>query len=826
MNRQPVVEAARLEIRQGRPRVEPLYDGNCPSAELPDDWGCLYAISQAMDGDPSGDRLLERVEGVAQETYRRSPGGITNRLRLAARNANKYLYLRNCVRGPDHAVLASLACVAVRGCDAYACGVGPHSVLVVSGGRVRGPGNLVSSIGEESADEWQSDGHLLGRSAQLADPRFSYRQLMPGDQVLVVAGDHGGWFSRAGDHLRGLLGEQDIVAAAERLGRQIGEQMDGVALLLRLQNGHEAPPLPQRNVQKRIAGDRSSLRPMLSSLLTRGKKPESLERRGGDVEQAVQLGAAQPDRGERIARRPTRPWRAVGHDAGHVPVAQGAEPGSANLFVSGVERCRLGGALLLSLLLFLRGAALGLLRRLAEWTTSLWGWIRRHRLLEHTAGGARLALSATWAGLKGLVVGILPERQRSGRTYAATARPMARARVLGFHPSGRSRVVIGVLIVVVVFLLLGLSAVRVRARLQQADVERLVDDVSGQLAVADLQDDRESTMAALEQAETILSGATDSQRRTPELIELSEELEARWDGLIGAIRLSLSTELAAEVPGQAAGGVLVHGEHLYVLDEAGRRLSRYTLDEEGHLLSDQEPWTWELPESLMGSADTKILDMAWADAASGRVAPALLVLTSDAAVVEVRMDGSARAVEVADLAAWQKPQALETYSGNLYVLDPGHGNIYKYVPSGDDYQQAPMDYIQASVDLDWSRVVDMAIDGYVYLLMSNGKIEKFAGGQPEPFPQGDLYPPLSSPVRIYAQPEYPSVLVAEAAEGRIVEFTREGQFVRQYRGALDGSNDLAELRAFTVDIGHSRLVVAGASGLSSGSLPALREQGE
>jgi hypothetical protein len=822
MNRQPVVEAARLEIRQGRPRVEPLYDGNCPSAELPDDWGCLYAISQAMDGDPSGDRLLERVEGVAQETYRRSPGGVTNRLRLAARNANKYLYLRNCVRGSDHAVLASLACVAVRGCDAYACGVGPHSVLVISSGRVRGPGNLVSSIDEESADGWQSDGHLLGRSAQLADPRFSYRQLMPGDQVLVVAGEHADRFSRAGDDLRNALGEQDIVEAAERLGRQIGEQMDGVALLLRLRNGYEVPPLPQRNVQKRIAGDGSSLRPILSSLLSRGKKPQSFERRVGAVEQTVQGGVAQPD--ERIARRSTHPRRALGHDARHGPGALRGEPGAANLFGSGVERCRLGGALLLSLLLFLRGAALGLIRTLAEWTTSLWGWIRRHRLLEHVAGGVRLALSATWAGLKGLVVGILPERQRSGRTYAATARPMARARVLGFHPSGRSRVVIGVLIVIVVFLLLGLSAVRVRARLQQADVERLVDDVSAQLAVADRQDERESTMAALEQAEAILNAATDSQRGTPELIQLSEELDARWDGLIGAMRLSLSTELAAEAPEQAAGSVLVHGEHMYVLDEGGRRLSRYTLDKEGHLLSDQEPWTWELPESPIESADTRILDMAWADAANGRLTPALLMLASDGALVEVRLDGSARAVEVADLANWQKPLALETYSGNLYVLDPGHGNIYKYVPSGDDYQHAPMDYIQASVDVDWSKVVDMAIDGCVYLLTSDGQIKKFAGGQPEPFLQEGLYPPLSSPLRIYAQPDYPSVLVADPEQGRIVEFAREGQFVRQYRGALDGPNDLAELRAFTVDMAHSRLIVAASSGLSSGSLPALREQ--
>ncbi|MDH4207620.1 MAG: hypothetical protein OEV76_01965, partial [Anaerolineae bacterium] len=120
MKEQAEVQAVRLEIKERKLRIELLSNGGTASDETSSNWGSLYVISHAINRRASSERLLERVEAVAEESYRRAPGGVTNRLRHAVRNANRYLYLRNCVRGEEEAVLASLACVAVRGTDAYA----------------------------------------------------------------------------------------------------------------------------------------------------------------------------------------------------------------------------------------------------------------------------------------------------------------------------------------------------------------------------------------------------------------------------------------------------------------------------------------------------------------------------------------------------------------------------------------------------------------------------------------------------------------------------------------------------------------------------------
>ena len=265
----------------------------------------------------------------------------------------------------------------------------------------------------------------------------------------------------------------------------------------------------------------------------------------------------------------------------------------------------------------------------------------------------------------------------------------------------------------------------------------------------------------------------------------------------------------------------VHQDTLYVLDGVGQSVLRFLVDEQGRLSGEQESWTWGLPSSMEAESEARILDMDWVDAANGRLTPALVMLTSEGSMLELHADGSVRQIPTAGAAEWQDPQSLGTYSGNLYVLDPGYENILKYIPSGDDYGHVPTDYIQPGADVSWPDVKDMAIDGFVYLLLSDGTIKKFAGGQPQAFPQEGLYPPLRNPAGIFACADSDSVFVAEPEHGRIVQFTREGQFVRQYRATFDGEDPLTDLRELTVDLDHGRLIAATSSDLYSASLPTL-----
>jgi hypothetical protein len=289
------------------------------------------------------------------------------------------------------------------------------------------------------------------------------------------------------------------------------------------------------------------------------------------------------------------------------------------------------------------------------------------------------------------------------------------------------------------------------------------------------------------------------------------------------VRLGFSMELEYAAPAQMASCLLVHDSHLYVVEDNGRALIKYALDAEGHVRADEEPWRWDLPVSTEEEGDKRILDIEWVEASAGRTIPALMMLISDGQVMEVNSDGVEREVALAGLDAWQTPQAIATYEGNLYVLDTGYGNIFKYVPEGEDYRQPPLDYIQESVDINWPQVVDMAIDGYVYLLLSDGSVVKFAGGKVQPFAQEALQPEMSSATAIFASPESQAVFVAEPEAGRLIEFTGEGRLVRQYRTSFDGEDHLNHLMSFTLDTSRGRVIASTTSSLFSAQLPGLSQ---
>jgi hypothetical protein len=503
--------------------------------------------------------------------------------------------------------------------------------------------------------------------------------------------------------------------------------------------------------------------------------------------------------------------------------ASRARAQSSPLVGRGAETCRAGGLVVVSLVAGLMAGVLGLLRALGNLVKGSWGWMRRHRVLQRVVRGIQLAIVGLWAGAKGLVVGILPDRQGTSRTYAASARPMVRAKVLVFHPSLRTRTLIGAVILLGAAILVGTSLVRIKARLAQADVEEVVSQVEEYLVQADAEDEMEARMALLAEAQGLLDQAPEGQLETAELTQVRGELARRWDGLTGAVRLTLSEELVWSAPEQTGQRIIVHQDSVYVLDQAGQSIYQYALDEQGELLPDQEPVVYELPGQESELPAAQIVDIVGVDAANGRLTPALLILTTDSSVLELDTSGSLRSVPVSQLTSLESPGVLGTYEGNLYVLDPAHQNIVKYVPYGDDYQHDPVEYVRGAADVRWPDVVDMAIDGFVYLLLSDGTITKFGGGAAQAFPQEGLYPPLENPTGIFAAPDATSVFVADASEGRIVEFTRDGQFVRQFRAALDGEDHLGAMTAFAVDVAHSRLLVSTPSGLYSASLPSLQQ---
>jgi len=120
-----------------------------------------------------------------------------------------------------------------------------------------------------------------------------------------------------------------------------------------------------------------------------------------------------------------------------------------------------------------------------------------------------------------------------------------------------------------------------------------------------------------------------------------------------------------------------------------------------------------------------------------------------------------------------------TYFGNVYLLVPGKNQILKAVPvEGGEYSLAT-DWVASEVDI--SDAVAMAIDGFIYVLRSDGNVLKFEKGKLLPdFGLRDLDRPLSDPRAIFTTTDSEHLYLLDAGNKRIVITDKDGLYQSQY----------------------------------------------
>ncbi|OGC44292.1 hypothetical protein A2V54_00010 [candidate division WWE3 bacterium RBG_19FT_COMBO_53_11] len=135
-----------------------------------------------------------------------------------------------------------------------------------------------------------------------------------------------------------------------------------------------------------------------------------------------------------------------------------------------------------------------------------------------------------------------------------------------------------------------------------------------------------------------------------------------------------------------------------------------------------------------------------------------------------------------------KANALGTYLGNIYLLVPGEEQIYKFWNLPGGYAGA-QNRIKEAVTT--AGVVDMAIDGEIWLLQSDGEIIRLSAGEQVPFSISNLSDTLKEPIKIFTQTGMKRLYILDRGESRIVVLDKSGNFLGQFKGDfLSGATDL------------------------------------
>ena len=246
--------------------------------------------------------------------------------------------------------------------------------------------------------------------------------------------------------------------------------------------------------------------------------------------------------------------------------------------------------------------------------------------------------------------------------------------------------------------------------------------------------------------------------------------------------------------GRKLDRILAGGDSLYVLDRGRSEVLRFILSKLGDSATPAQPTEVIRKGQTVGdTAVSELVDADWAGA-SGNQRSRLLTLDTAAGLsatirhgarpgcplaARISSDCRSSSRALAAISMWSIPRTAR--SGAI-------GRATRALRASLSHTFA------ANTKVDLTGVQSIDIDGNVWLLFADGRLLKFYGGEQKPFELKGLPDPLSAPAAIAAQADGDLIYIADSGNGRILEFTKDGQFQRQFRPAqgnsLQGIRDL------------------------------------
>jgi hypothetical protein len=159
---------------------------------------------------------------------------------------------------------------------------------------------------------------------------------------------------------------------------------------------------------------------------------------------------------------------------------------------------------------------------------------------------------------------------------------------------------------------------------------------------------------------------------------------------------------------------------------------------------------------------------------------------------------------------WQNPIAIAVFRSNLYLLDTGANQIWRYVPPAGEraYSAAPEEYFNGEELPDLSQAVDFGIsnEGAVYVLFGDGTVKKYRRNvqsivEEQPFNYLERPPgAIMSGATLFVDndPASASLYIVDRVSAAIYRTSWSGRYNRGYRpGNAPGAFD--DLTGFYAD---------------------------
>jgi hypothetical protein len=294
-----------------------------------------------------------------------------------------------------------------------------------------------------------------------------------------------------------------------------------------------------------------------------------------------------------------------------------------------------------------------------------------------------------------------------------------------------------------------------------------------------------------------------SQIRAPstEITNLRNEALAALDSYDHVTRVS-PVLLREYQPGAVLRGPIVQGLNLYVIDTSADILYREDLDETSTSLVNKEPQIITRSGELVSNQVVGgLIDLTWMEDGGVPQRNVLAVLTRNGLLITYSPSWNATAAVLPGFEAWQDPRAIAVYNRDLYILDAGANEIWRYQAEEDSYASLPQRYFTDIVP-QLGDAIDMEIDtnGNIYILHGNGAVTKYFFGREQTFTFDGLPQPITRPTALSLNLGLfdRTFLIANPGGGQLYATTITGAFLTNYKDS--GNTIFASLSgAFSQD---------------------------
>lgn len=331
-------------------------------------------------------------------------------------------------------------------------------------------------------------------------------------------------------------------------------------------------------------------------------------------------------------------------------------------------------------------------------------------------------------------------------------------------------------------------------------------DMGQNLGLADAAgDDEAQAIAAYNTVLTLAEEAESIRPGDPEIDRLRQQALGELDRLSDVTRLAARPFHTFDEVVNLTAVVLQEGFNggVYTLDGANSQVFYHPTSED-YLTAAAEPETLVFQsKSILNQVVNNILDITWRPTGLQVSRDGLAMLDKNGIVFTYYPNfGDIGAIPLGLATDWQIPLAITTFAERLYILDPGAQQIWKYFSEGDGFvQQEDERTLVFSENPELETAVDITIyseDGSLVVLYRDGRLRYYdtRSGRVQwdetHLLQNGLNSPLVAPtaVEMVGRGLNASIFVADPGSGRIVEISRGGTVLAQYRASDESGQEL------------------------------------